>query len=185
MKKNKVKLLIRELALIGLKVSIITGILIIFSFFFSMNYIPSASMTPTLKTGDIVVGRKFGLDNIKAGDVITFNAPEKEEGLFIKRIIGVPGDELEITEKTVMVNGNIVSCLNSKDFKDRLNVGRYTIPEDCYFVMGDNRAYSYDSRYFPQMYIKKEDVKSKVLFRLYPIIKPLNSEYGEEDKGSK
>jgi signal peptidase I len=133
--------------------------------------IPSGSMKDTLLIGDHILVNKF-IYGVKApfikktivpikdpqwGDIIVFEFPEDPSKDFIKRVIGVPGDVIEIRNKKLLVNGVVVE--NSHGFyKDpkiyaahtqpRDNLGPITVPEGKLFVMGDNRDFSYDSRFW-------------------------------------
>ena len=164
--------------------------------------IPSGSMIPTLLIGDHILVSKlaYGLQwptNCKAhlsfppitcyssytlirfgqpqrGDIIVFRYPEDEDKDFIKRIIGLPGDTIQIRNKIVYVNGVplddkaytqrvdpgvIDSTINPRD-----NFGPVTVPEDSYFVMGDNRDQSLDSRFWG--YVRADKIRGKA-FRIY------------------
>lgn len=133
--------------------------------------IPSGSMKPTLKIGDHILVNKFiygvklpfvrttliPVGEPERGDIIVFKYPEQPDKDFIKRVIGVPGDTVQIKEKRVFINGqpanqhygvhtdqNIIpGQVNHRD-----NFGPKTVPEGAYFVMGDNRDNSYDSRFW-------------------------------------
>lgn len=145
--------------------------LLIKTFLVQAFYIPSASMVPTLEVGDRVLVNKlvFDFGVPQRNDIIVFedpNAPEIERGLFegiwnwlteglgfateaeqdfIKRVVGTPGDELEVKEGQVFINGEAVE--NAPGVQpDTSNFGPITVEEDKVFVMGDNRANSSDSR---------------------------------------
>ena len=133
--------------------------------------IPSGSMLPTLQIGDHILVNKFiygvklpylNTNLIPVGEperdaIIVFRYPEEPDKDFIKRVIAVPGDVLEIRNKKVFVNHEplehpyavytdthvIPAQVNPRD-----NLGPITVPPDSYFVMGDNRDNSYDSRFW-------------------------------------
>ncbi len=164
--------------------------------------IPSGSMIPTLLIGDHILVSKlsYGLQwptdcqmqwnfppvncytsktvvefgKPQRGDIIVFRFPEDEEKDFIKRIVGQPGDTVQIRNKTVLVNGQ---PLDDKAFTQRIdpgiidssvtprdNFGPVTVPEGSYFVMGDNRDQSLDSRFWG--YVREEKIRGKA-FRIY------------------
>ncbi|HTK86604.1 MAG TPA: signal peptidase I [Nitrospiraceae bacterium] len=164
--------------------------------------IPSGSMIPTLQIGDHILVSKlsYGIQwpgdckfrvsfppvtcytshplisfgDPQRGDVIVFRFPEDEEKDFIKRIVGLPGDVIEIRNKIVTVNGTV---LDDKAFTQRIdpgmihgtinprdNFGPVTVPEHSYFVMGDNRDQSLDSRFWG--YVRAEKIRGKA-FRIY------------------
>jgi signal peptidase I len=149
--------------------------------------IPTGSMENNLLIGDHLLVNKFvfgptvaGLERallpvgpIRRGDVVVFKYPEDPERDFIKRVIGLPGETLEVREKKVYVNGRPLEEpyvhylqpvggqheFTSFDVRDRY--GPVTVPEGHYFVMGDNRDNSQDSRYWG--FLKREYVKGKAL----------------------
>jgi signal peptidase I len=108
------------------------------------------------------------------GDIVVFRFPEDEEKDFIKRIVGTPGDAVQIRNKVVLVNGR---PLDDKGFTQRIdpgiidgtinprdNFGPVTVPEGAYFVMGDNRDQSLDSRFWG--FVREEKIRGKA-FRIY------------------
>ncbi|WP_338031083.1 signal peptidase I [Desulfonema limicola] len=133
--------------------------------------IPSGSMKETLQIGDHILVNKFifgikmpftmktlvSIKDPERGDIIVFKFPEDPDKDFIKRVIGVAGDVIEIKDKQVYVNNEPVnykqavfkdSRIIPGDVQPRDNFGPKTIPPDCLFVMGDNRDQSYDSRFW-------------------------------------
>lgn len=129
--------------------------------------IPSGSMLETLQIGDHLLVNKFcyGLrvpftdvfivefDGPEFQDIIVFKFPEDESKDFIKRVIGLPGDSIEIRDKQVYRNGKklsepYVQHTDSNILPQRDNLPQLKVPEDKYFVMGDNRDESYDSRFW-------------------------------------
>lgn len=158
--------------------------LIIRSFLFQAFKIPSGSMLDTLLIGDHLLVNKFiygtrlpfsdsrflAVRQPERGDVVVFEFPEDEGKSyfqrrdFIKRVIGVPGDIVEVKDKRVFVNGQPF-LLEQEGHKDSQTVpavagprdfaGPVKVPEDSYFVMGDNRDYSYDSRFWGFVHMSK------------------------------
>ncbi len=173
---------------------IITNILNVFVF--SLSQVRQSSMEPTLVEKDQLIVEKltYSFSEPKTGDVIVFidelevdNSVsgrfkrlyddmfakiDKKEGhlRLVKRIIGVPGDEIEIKDGYVYVNGHkldepyIVVETSAKGLPYPL-----VVPADCYFCLGDNRTVSYDSRDFGCVPIEK--IEGKVLFRFWPFSK--------------
>lgn len=144
--------------------------------------IPSGSMKPTLLVGDHLLVNKFiygvklpfihttiiPVSEPERGDIIVFPYPINPDMDFIKRVIGVPGDTIIIKNKKIYINGelftpdpgvhtdpNIIPAINSH----RDNYGPITVPKDKYFVMGDNRDNSYDSRFWG--FVDKHDIIGK------------------------
>jgi len=143
--------------------------------------IPSGSMKPTLLIGDHLLVCKFyygtkipfinkfivRFNSPKHGDIIVFIYPLENKD-FIKRIIGLPGDEIEIINKTVYVNGKPYSdsrvfhsdsYIQPKIKGPRDNFGPVILPPNKYFVMGDNRDESYDSRFWG--FVDQDSIKGK------------------------
>jgi len=129
--------------------------------------IPSGSMLPTLEIGDHLLVNKFSygvrmpfmdrfifeFDGPEFQDIIVFEFPENPSKDFIKRVIGIPGDEIEIRDKQLFLNGEkiaeeYVRHADRRVVDERDNFGPFSVPEDNYFVLGDNRDESYDSRFW-------------------------------------
>ncbi|MBI2519548.1 MAG: signal peptidase I [Bdellovibrio sp.] len=193
-------------------------VFLIFSFrsmCFEPFRIPSGSMIPTLHIGDFILVNKFvygfklpfsdmftdpiyltNFESPKRFDVIVFKYPNDPSINYIKRVIGLPGDEIELNNKQVYVNGKIIYAIDDhsaliKEFADNFNgekvniykvqgpthhfsiqttnfetardtISKFKVPDGKYFVMGDNRDFSADSRYFG--FVPKENIKGKALF---------------------
>jgi signal peptidase I len=140
--------------------------------------VPTPSMVPTILVGDRLLIDKFTYRNrffgewpltpaldIRRGDIVVFKFPDDPEVLYVKRAIGLPGERLEIRDKTVYINGEPLdepykyhqdAAVTRRPLNphfltfdsQRDNYGPVTIPQDSYFMMGDNRDDSADSRYF-------------------------------------
>ena len=134
--------------------------------------IPSGSMIPTLLVGDHILVNKFiyRFRDPGRGDVIVFKYPVDEQRDFIKRVVAVGGDQLYIQERRMYINCQppAPACRPVDDrwayYEDRLGVGDesfgpVTVPPGAYFVMGDNRHNSQDSRFWGT--VKGEKIKGK------------------------
>ncbi len=145
--------------------------LIIKTFFVQAFKIPSGSMIPTLLKGDQILVNKFiygtriPLSDVKVlpvreprrGDIVVFEYPEDRSTHYIKRLIGLPGDTIQIVNKAVFVNGEKFDVADAQ-YEDpevlpsaisvRDNFGPVVVPPHCYFMMGDNRDNSRDSRFW-------------------------------------
>jgi len=125
--------------------------------------IPNESMKPTLVTGDrIFADSHYYLTNEpKRGDVIVFKFPEDRKRDYLKRIVGLPNEEIRINEGKVFINNTILEedyALFEGDSIEK-NMDTVRVPSHHIFVMGDNRNHSYDSRMFGTVPIK--DIKGK------------------------
>lgn len=131
---------------------------LIVNFFVTISTISGSSMYPTYKDGEVVF-----IDNITKdfnnGDVVILNSPI-EDAKYIKRICGVPNDTLEIKEGVLYRNGKRVEESYVK-FSQSETLGKFTLRENQYWVMGDNRAGSSDSRVFGA--IMRENIIGKVI----------------------
>ena len=138
-------------------------------FVFELVMVQGESMEHTLHNGQTVfvekVSRNFG--NLSRRQIVIVKYPERE-GAFVKRIVGLPGDTIEVKEGALYVNDvrqdepYIAEPYILQDF------ARVTVPEDCYFVMGDNRNYSADSRFAPVGLVDEDDILGKVLGVILP-----------------
>lgn len=144
--------------------------LILRTFVIQAFWIPSGSMIPTLEPGDRVLVLKFWyhLPGIspKRGDVVVFKYPVDPRRDFVKRIVGLPGDVVEIRGGVVYVNGVSLSepyVVNKDDF----DMVPTKVPEGSYFCMGDNRPNSQDSRYWG--FVPRKMIKGPAVFRYWPL----------------
>ena len=148
----------------------ILALLLIVKFIFFIAIVPSGSMEPTIQERSALFTlRVHDLEKLERGDVIVFEAetPELAGTTLIKRLIGLPGDHVEIDENGVMtINGEVLS----EDYV----VYQYAIPsvfdvpEGHYLFMGDNRANSLDSRYWSDPYVSAESIQGRAVFTLFP-----------------
>lgn len=130
--------------------------------------VPTGSMEKTIMIGDRVINFRLAylFDNPKRGDIIVFPFPDDEKVYFIKRIIGLPGETIEGRDGYVYINGRkleedyVTSLLND-------NFGPYKVPKNSYFMMGDNRDISEDSRYWDHKFVKRNKIVGKAVFK-YP-----------------
>ena len=136
--------------------------------------IPSGSMENTIMTGDRVFGNRlaYKFSDPKRFDIIIFKYPDDESQLFIKRIIGLPGETVEIHDGNIYINGSDTP-LEDVDIKEPMegSFGPYTVPEGCYFVMGDNRNNSRDSRYWENTFVSEDEILGKAVLRYWPLNK--------------
>lgn len=132
-------------------------------------YIPSQSMEPTLSPGDYIITTRFNTGSIERYEIIIFPSPDDEQKYYVKRVIGLPGETIEIKGNEVYADG----VLLDDSFTDGSTSGNetYEVPEGCYMVLGDNRDDSYDSRYWG--YVDGDDIISKAVCKFYPGFKML------------
>ena len=162
---------------------IILVVLLIRSFLFEPFRIPSDSMMPTLLDGAFIFVNKFTyglkipfthkvvlpLSDPEFQDIVVFEFPEDTSKDFIKRIIGLPGDTIQIRDKKLIRNGveveeSYVQHTDGSIVPRRDNFGPITVPEGKYFVMGDNRDESYDSRFWGFVERNKIEGRAWILY---------------------
>lgn len=129
-------------------------------------------MMQTLLIGDHIIADKliYKTSEPRRGDIVIFPFPEDPSKDFIKRLIALSGETIEIIDKKIFINGNLLiepyvthtdKRFIPKDLQPRDNFGPTTIPDDSVFVMGDNRDNSYDSRFYG--FVKKSSIKGKAI----------------------
>lgn len=183
--------------------------------------VPSASMEPTLNVGDYIIGVRVGglfdssNGDIKHGDVAIFKAPAVPRTLYIKRVVGLPGDVVEYHKNKVFTVNNMQvgkllseteNLLVFRDWQERTgkdyefvidkktpflkSKGKWVIPKGYYFMVGDNRDHSWDSRYWENPpgtpkplrgLVKKDQIESRYVatlfnFKLFDSYDPLEAE---------
>lgn len=144
------------------------------TFIIANSRVPSGSMETTIMTGDRVIGSRlsYKFSDPERGDIIIFLFPDDESVHYVKRIIGLPGDTVDIIDGKVYLNGSDTP-LEENYIREPMYPEapmHYEVPEDSYFVMGDNRNYSLDARRWDNTYVKREKITAKVLFRYFPKI---------------
>ncbi len=147
--------------------------LVIITFVVQAFYIPSGSMEPTLHVDDRILVSKFSyrLGDIERGDVIVFHYPLNPGKDFVKRVVGLPGETVELRDGVVLINGAPIkelypTALAGGDRACTSNYGPQKIPPGHFFVLGDNRCNSEDSRFFG--FVPEHNVVGKALLIYWP-----------------
>jgi len=135
----------------------------------------TGSMDPTLPIGDQLIAVRTG--SVNRGDIVAFEYPLHREVIFAKRVVGIAGDTVEIRTKRLFVNGEAVAepyavhldpavypAMGTfpEPFRSRDNFGPVQVPPGAYFVLGDNRDQSSDSRYWG--FVPRENIDGRVIF---------------------
>ncbi len=162
--RNEVRVWTRDLLIaIGLA-------LVIIVFLYQPVKVEGTSMAPLLSDQERIFINKFvyRFTSIERGDVVVFWYPLDRSKSYIKRVIGLPGDTLEMRQGTLYVNGNVVPepyvPLRYEDFS---NFGPVSVPKDSYFVMGDHRISSNDSRVFGA--VENKFIYGRAVFAYWPV----------------
>ncbi|AJH01858.2 S26 family signal peptidase [Clostridium beijerinckii] len=131
-------------------------------------WITSGSMIPTLEVKDrLLVTRVHNPKNLKEGDIVLFKNDEFKGEILIKRLIGLPGDVIEIKNGVVYRNGQELKEDYVKN--NEIYNGSFKVPDNKYFFLGDNRANSDDSRYWKDPYVDESYIEGKAQVKYYPI----------------
>ena len=131
--------------------------------------VPTGSMEHTIEVDDRILGFQLSyvFSDPQRGDVVIFPYPDNPETTYVKRVIGLPGETVEIKNGSVYIDGTPIEEPYLKE-EMRGEYGPYVVPEGCYFMLGDNRNSSQDSRKWKNTYLKEEDIMAKVMFRYSP-----------------
>lgn len=144
-------------------------VILLNKFVFILVTVPTGSMENTIMPGDrLYVNKIFNIDDAKRGDIIVFKSIELGDKRLVKRLIGMPGDMVDINaDGTVYVNGDRLQ--EDYTIKSTGIPKTYSVPEDSYLFLGDNRPISYDARYWDNPYINREQIIGKAVFRFWPL----------------
>jgi signal peptidase I len=186
MKKEGKKSIIREY-LESIIIALVLAMLVR-TFVVQAFKIPTGSMRPTLMEGDRILVNKFiygakvpfidlrlpDVRQPKRGDIIVFKYPEDPKRDFIKRLIATEGEEMEIVNGNILINGKVVDkpdILRERFYYNRGEYGKeglkIKVPPDSFYVLGDNSATSRDSRYWG--FVPKKDLIGKAFFIYWPL----------------
>lgn len=174
----------KRMEIIEFFIPIVTALIIAIvlkTFVFANAVVPTGSMLNTIHENDRIIASRLAYLNSEPEryDIAIFYYPDDEKQRFVKRVIGLPGETVEIIGGIVYVttvNGEqiqldssfVTNCRPTGDF------GPYQVPEDSYFMLGDNRESSWDSRYWNNKYVHKSKIIGKVMFRYYPNISSID-----------
>ena len=135
--------------------------------------VPTGSMENTILPGDRFIGNRLAyvFGEPERGDIVVFRYPDDESEIYVKRVIGLPGDTIAIEDGKIYINGS-AEPLQEDYLKEEWTVatGPYTfeVPEGSYFMMGDNRNDSWDARNWSNTYVTKDKILGKALFTYWP-----------------
>jgi signal peptidase I len=142
---------------------------LIITFLYQPVRVEGTSMLPQLEDRDRLFINKmvYHFSLIERGDVVVFRYPRDQEKSYIKRVIALPGDRLRIDQGQVYVNGSLLhESYVPPEFRDNRSLAEITVPDHCYFMMGDHRSISSDSRDFGP--VERSLVYGKAIFVYWP-----------------
>ncbi len=132
----------------------------------------SGSMEDTMQIDDVYLGNRLSyvFGDPERGEIVFFKFPDKEEETFVKRIIGLPGEKIEIKDGKVYIDDSTEPLYEPylKETPRKEDFGPVVIPEDSYFMMGDNRNHSNDSRAWNTFYVTRDELLAKAWLRIWP-----------------
>lgn len=143
---------------------IVVAVVLIRTFIITPVRVDGDSMKNTLKNGDILL--LYKLSSIDRFDIIVLDE-EKDNEKIIKRVIGLPGETVAIKKGKIYINDKVID--DEYAYGETSDFDKVTLADDQYFILGDNRLISKDSRYFGP--IKDNEIKGKIVFRLFPFTK--------------
>ena len=159
------------ISLLGTMALAAVAVFLLKEFIIINAYIPTGSMENTIMPKDRVIGNRLAylVREPERGDIVIFNYPDDEKQLFVKRVIGLPGETVMIEDAKVYVDGRLLQEDYLKE-EWTLDNGPYTfeIPEGSYLVLGDNRNNSKDARYWENTYLSEDKILGEAVFRYWP-----------------
>lgn len=175
--EEKGSLLKELLEYLKMIIVVVVVVLVVNQFILINARIPSESMANTILSGDQIFGNRLAylFDDPERYDIVIFRYPDDKSQYFIKRVIGLPGETVEILDGDVYVttvDGEEI-VLDDSFLPEPAtgSYGPYEVPEGSYFVLGDNRNWSKDSRFWQNTYVEKEDILGKAALRYWPLNK--------------
>lgn len=171
--EEKASVLSEALSWVFTFVAAIVVALVLKNFVIINATVPTGSMENTIMPGDDLFGFRlaYAFSKPERGDIIIFKYPDDEEEKYVKRIIGLPGEKVTITNAKVYINDS-ETPLQEDYLKEEWVVAtgpfEFEVPEGCYFVMGDNRNDSWDARYWDNTYVTKEAIIGKAEWTYFP-----------------
>jgi signal peptidase I len=147
--------------------------LIITNFVIVNATVPTGSMEATIMTNDRIIAfrQAYLFSEPKRFDIVVFRYPDDETERFVKRVIGLPGDSIYITGGRVYLNGSVEPIEDAyiREVQDVEDDMTFEVPEGCYFMMGDNRNHSSDSRHWENHFVNEKKILGRVVARYYPV----------------
>lgn len=141
-----------------------TILFILFTKILMIGTVPSSSMEETIEKNNQIIGLRI-YKNLKRGDIVMFTSKETNSTM-IKRIIGLPGEQITIRNNMLYINNK---RYKEPYLKEKMNgmeeEHNYTVPKNCYFLLGDNRNNSYDARFWKNHYINQKNIIGKACFK--------------------
>ena len=148
---------------IGIYIIFAVIVIILFQTVFMLSLIPSSSKEATIEVNNVVFSTRYDVkeDDIERFDILVFIPPDNPDITYIKRVIGLPGETIEVKDGKVYADGVELEDSFIKDSQNHVGDGVYEVPEGYYFFLGDNRNNSKDSRFWDNPYVPIDDIQAK------------------------
>lgn len=145
-------------------------ILILFQTIFMFSLILSSNMEHTIAENSIVFSTRYDVkeDDIERFDILVFILPDDPDITYIKRVIDLPDESIEVSKGKVYADGVELDSSSISEAQNQGGDGIYKVPEGCYFFLGDNQNNSDNSRFWTKPYIFAKDIQAKAKFVIYP-----------------
>lgn len=145
-------------------------LVIVFKAVLMLGYVPTGSMEGTIRSGSFLISSRYDVkaEDLHRYDIIVFTPPDYPEKTYIKRLIGLPGETIEVKNGKVYADGVELDSSFKKGPQNRTGDGVYVVPEGCYFFLGDNRNNSKDSRFWKEKYVPLESIHAKAKYIIFP-----------------
>lgn len=136
--------------------------------------VPTGSMENTIMPGDRLIGNRLAYikDTPERGDIIIFRYPDDEEELYVKRVIGLPGETIDIVDGKIYIDG-VTEPMQEEYLKENWTVAtgdyHFEVPDECYLVLGDNRNDSWDARYWTNTYVHLDKILGEAVVTYWPL----------------
>ena len=153
-------------------IAIALGAALFINFVIIINsVVPSGSMETTIMTNSRMMGLRvsYWFNDPERGDIVVFKYPDDPSENFVKRVIGLPGETVEIIHGVTYVDGERLDEPYLKETPIDRDFGPFEVPEGHYFLMGDNRNNSNDARFWKNKYVPRNSILGKALFVYWPL----------------
>ena len=148
-------------------------VFVLFRVVLQLAWVPSGSMETTIPTRSLLVSWRLPYlvsdPELQRGDIVTFQSEELGK-LLVKRVVGLPGDEVSFRDGNVYINGEKLEepYLPRDGMTSARGAASFSVPEGCYFMLGDNRGGSEDSRFWDDPYVPEEAIRARTLLIISP-----------------
>lgn len=169
-KRNREEEVILKKKFFTIYAAVLIMAVILFHYVFMLAVVPTESMAGTIEPGNHVICSRYGIGegDIERYDVLVFTPPDHPQMLYIKRVVGLPGETIVVKNGKVYADGAELDSSFTKAPQNRKGDGVYKVPEGHYFFLGDNRNNSNDSRFWKNKYVPAANIKAKAKFICFP-----------------